>query len=305
MCTYNVDKKAPIPVVLFAYDRPDHLRKTLGCLCENNVPLIHAFADGPKTLKEVERVAEVRRILRQIDWCEVHLVERDENFGLGKSILTGVTEAFQKYEAIIVFEDDLICVPGMYQYLCAALEHYKDDPRVMSVTGFTSPDNTPNDIIDEPYFDGRADCWVWGAWSRSWEGMHIPAKRLMALCKKKGIDAYKYGAPLPRMAKVEIRRNIWAVRFTYLHILKGGLCLRPPYSMIEHTGYGNLATNTKTDAPFFRPLRKCPPIPKEWPEPIEHPECSTIWKKIDGGKPDRFIMKMIKNIIHNGTSNTT
>jgi hypothetical protein len=284
--------KTLIPVVLFAYARPDHLRKTLACLRENNIPLLYAFADGPRTPDVTYRVTEVRNILHAIDWCEVQLVERSENLGLGKSILAGVTEVFEKHDAIIVFEDDLICVPGTYQYLCTAMEHYKDDPRVMSVTGFNYPGDTPHGITDQPYFDGRAECWVWGAWSRAWDGMDIPAATLMEHCKQKRIDIYKYGANLPRMARIEIEQNIWAVRFLYLHILRGGLCLRPPYSMVEHIGYDDLGTNVKENKWLAPPLGVCPPIPEIWPEPIENPECSVIWQKTNGGKPD-YINKMI------------
>jgi GT2 family glycosyltransferase len=61
----------PIPVVLFAYARPDHLRRTLGCLRENQVPLIYVFSDGPRTLDKAPLVAQVREILRGIDWCEI------------------------------------------------------------------------------------------------------------------------------------------------------------------------------------------------------------------------------------------
>lgn len=228
---------SPIPVVLFAYSRPDHLRRTLACLCENNVPLIYAFIDGPKTPELAERVNQVSRILHTIDWCEMHIFERTKNFGLGKSILTGVTEVLQQYNAILVFEDDLICVPGTYQYLCSALIHYQDNPKVMSVTGWNHPIICPSNITDQPYFDGRAECLVWGTWAKSWSGMEVDAKTLMQQCKSQGIDIYKYGADLVDMANAELRQNIWAVRLLYLHILKKGLCLRPPWTMVEHIGW--------------------------------------------------------------------
>ena len=113
-----------IPIVLFAYARPDHLRRTLACLRENNVPLIYAFSDGPSTPDKRSAVAKVRKILKSIDWCEVILCEREHNLGLGRSILTGVTEVLSKHDTAIIFEDDLICVPGTYDYLCAALNQY-------------------------------------------------------------------------------------------------------------------------------------------------------------------------------------
>src|SRR4029453_10966117 len=105
-------------IVLFAYARPDLLRRTLQCLRDNGVTQISAFSDGAASARHVSAVAEVRTILRAIDWADVELRERDENLGLGRSIVTGVTEVLAKHESAIVVEDDLICVPGTYSYLC-------------------------------------------------------------------------------------------------------------------------------------------------------------------------------------------
>lgn len=272
-----------IPIILFAYARPDHLRRTLECLRDNQVPFIYAFSDGPRTPDKTSAVAEVRRILRAISWCEVVLCERDLNMGLGRSILAGVTEVFKKHDTAIVFEDDLVCMPGTYAYLCAALEHYQDDERVMSVTGWTHPLFTPGDITDQPYFDGRAECLVWGAWARTWRGMNADARTLMDECGRRGIDIRRYGADLPAMAKAEARRNIWAVRLLYWHILNKGLCLRPPWSMVEHIGADDDATNAKNESWLKNPpLRSCPPLPELWPNPLEHPECGRLYQKVYG-----------------------
>jgi len=187
----------------------------------------------------------------------------------------------------IVFEDDLICVPGTYAYLCAAMEHYRDDTRVMSVTGWTHPLVTPKDVTDQPYFDGRAECLVWGTWARAWEGMtDYDALSLMKMCEEKGIDVYRYGADLTYMAKTELKRNIWAVRFLYWHIFNQGLCLRPPWSMVEHIGWDPQGTNAQTAGIWAAsPLKPCPPIPTKWPEPVEHPDCPDLCQKACGARP--------------------
>jgi putative methyltransferase (TIGR04325 family) len=268
------------PVILFTYARPNHLKKTLACLRENNVPLIYAFSDGPKGLQDEPHVSIVREILHQIDWCDIHIIERQTNLGLGKSVITGVNEILSKFETIIVFEDDIICVPGTYQYLSTALKQYADDPRVMSVTGWTHPLITPDDITDQPYFDGRAECWSWGIWRRAWQGMEFDALELMKKCEEKGLDKCQYGADLPFYAVNENKMNIWAVRLLYNHILKKGLCLRPPWSMVENIGCDTQGTNTKTPNIWKNPsLTGCPPIPKKWPKPIENKSCSILWQK--------------------------
>jgi hypothetical protein len=277
-----------IPVALFAYARSEHLLNTLAGLRANKSPVIYAFSDGPHTPDREPDVAAVRKILREVDWCEIILYERDENWGLGRSILAGVSEVLSKHEAVIVVEDDLVCVPGTYQYLSAALNYYQDFPIVMSITGWTHPLVTPHNVLDQPYFDGRAECWVWGTWARAWQGMDRDAKTLMQACKARGIDIYGYGADLLMMAEVELQKNIWAVRFLYHHILHGGLCLRPPYSLVEHIGFDMLATHSNDDNIWGSPPPKaCPPLPDVWPAPVEHPECAALWQKVYGSKPSR------------------
>jgi hypothetical protein len=279
---------SPVPVVLFAYARPEYLIKTLFCLKENKVPLIYAYSDGAKVPEMEGKVEEVRNILRAVDWCEIHIIERNVNLGLGKSILAGVNEIFEKFDSVIVFEDDLICVRGTYQYLCAALEHYQDIESVLSVTGWTHELSTPKNVVDQPYFDGRTDCLVWGTWKRAWQGMEIDSLSMIKECEKKGIDIYRYGADLVEMAKIEHIRNIWAVRFSFLHILKGGLCLRPPYSMVEHIGYDQNSENVKsveTYKWYVKLPETCPPIPENWPDPVENQECSRIWQRECGDRP--------------------
>jgi len=281
-----LDTFATTPVVLFAYARPDLLQRTLACLRENHVPLIYAFSDGPATPEKGPAVAQVRELLRAVDWCQTRLVERPNNLGLGLSIRTGVAEVFKEHESLIVFEDDLICVPGTYDYLCAALRRYRDDPRVMSVTAWTHARVTPPGVGGQPYFDGRAECWVWGAWRRSWAGMEATALEMIRACEAQGIDPWRYGADLPSMAERELKQNIWAVRFLYLHILRRALCLRPPWSMVEHIGFDPRATNAATATDWANPpFRPCPPLPTAWPEPVERRECSGLWRKACGGKP--------------------
>jgi len=271
--TRSGDTRTAVPVALFAYARPRHLLRTLECLRANRVPRIYAFSDGPKTPEQRANVDEVRCLLRAVNWCEITIVERPHNLGLGESIRAGVAHVLSEHESLLVFEDDLICVDGTYAYLSAALAQYRDNARVMSVTGWTHPRITPDDVTDQPYFDGRAECWVWGTWRRAWQGMDQDAQTLMRRCEQNGIEPSAYGADLVDMALAERERNIWAVRFLYLHILNGALCLRPPRSLVEHIGFDAEATNAVAENGLANPpLRPCPPIPTAWPEPLEHPQ---------------------------------
>lgn len=273
-----------IPVILFAYARPGHLARVLACLRENNIPLLYVFADGAKGAADREAVAATRALLRAVDWCEVRLTERAANLGLGKNVLAGVTEVAAQHEAFIVWEDDLICVPGTYAWMAAALRHYAHDERVMSVSAWTHPRITPSGVTDQPYFDARADCWVWGGYARAWRGMtEQTAKQKMAALAARGVAPDTYGADLPRMASAERRKNIWAVRWLYHHLQHGGLCLRPPWSMVEHIGFDAAATHAAGAREWAHPfLRNVPMIPERWPESSRPANTAGLWQRATG-----------------------
>ena len=95
---------AAIPVVVFAYNRPDSLAELLACLKRDAVPLIYAFSDGARHPGHAAGVAAVRGLLKSVDWCELVLVERRTNLGLGKSLVLGVTEVFDRHEHPTLFD---------------------------------------------------------------------------------------------------------------------------------------------------------------------------------------------------------
>jgi hypothetical protein len=266
------------PVILFAYARPVHLRRVLECLRENGVPKLIVFADAAKSSKDEQNVLAARALLRQIDWTEVDLHERSENLGLGRNILDGVTRVAERHNQFIVWEDDLISIPGAYAWLDAALSRYAEVDKVGSVTAWTHPRVIPQSANGQPYFDGRAECWVWGTWARAWRGMREQSaiEKYHAL-RKKGRSVFEYGADLPVMAMQERRKNIWAVRWLYHHLQNELLCLRPPCSMIEHIGFDSSATNAANATDWANTSLICPAVPYEWPAVTENVECRLRW----------------------------
>ena len=277
---------AQIPVVLFVYRKTEILSRVLECLRADGVPLLHVFSDGARSADEADEVSAVRGLVRSIDWCECHVEESPVNLGLGVSVKRGVGSVLQRYGSAIVFEDDLVCVPGTYRYLAAALRHYAEDAAVMSVTGWTHPGLVPEGVGGKPYFDGKAECWAWGTWARAWDGMDEPAMEIMEACRREGLDIERYGTDMPKMAREAQTRNLWAIGWWYHHMRRHGLCLRPPWSLVEHICWDQNLSTTSTPAMMAwanPPLGACPPIPEDWPEPVEDSQCAPRWRKmIDG-----------------------
>lgn len=77
------------PVVIFAYNRPEHLRKTLEALKNNKYASdtnVYIYSDGFKETEagDKEKVDEVRKVSRSVskDFLSLQITERDHNCGL-------------------------------------------------------------------------------------------------------------------------------------------------------------------------------------------------------------------------------
>lgn len=270
-----------VPLVLFAYRRPDLLARCLASLRANRVPLLYAFSDGPRQPEDAPLVDEVREILRAIDWAECIVVERERNFGLGVSVITGTSQVLERYDAVIGVEDDLVLADGAYGYLCAALARYATDLRVTSVTGWSHRRITPVTAVARPFFCGRPMTLAWGTWARVWQGLpDNDATTLLAHARTRGLDVARYGGDVPAEALTEHERNIWGPRWAAYHYVSEGLCLYPPWSMVTHIGYDARASNAPNAPGWEDYPMPAPPLDTiAWPEVREEPGAAALWKR--------------------------
>jgi hypothetical protein len=274
-----------VPVVVFAYARPQFLARTLDALEREAVPLVYVFCDGPKNERERALTDDVRTIAAKPTSHERIVTTREANWGLGQSILAGVTEVLRQHPWAVVLEDDLQFVPGTYRYFCEALTRYRHEPRAMSITAWTHPSVTPTDISSDVYFDGRAESWSFATWSRAWKGMEHSALIQYARCRRSHVDTYRYGRDLVAMVRNETRRNLWAARFVYHHMLNDGLCLRPRQSLVN-VGFDTYATNAPNTQRWLNAkLPASAPSIESWPDVVEAYDCSRLWQQACGERP--------------------
>lgn len=285
-----------VPVALFAFRRADLLARTLAALRANDVPLIYAFSDGARNSAEEADVAEVRRLLRNVDWAEMHLVERPENLGLTPSEISGVSDVLAIYDEVVVCEDDIEFAPGAYAYLKAALERYRNEPRVMSISGWTHPRMTPLDAQDAPHFTGRFPTWGWATWRRAWAGFPgLSAAELRDRCAVRGIDIAKHGRDVADWFAKGVEHVGYDYMF-YLHMmLHDGLTLLPPRAMTLHIGNDSRAAHPQ-DRTEWEDQPEPPPPPDQirWPEVRENPRSAELWRRAMEPPPRPSLVKRIR-----------
>lgn len=233
------------PIVLFAYDRPEHLRATLEALAANDGAAdsdLYAYSDGPKSRERRDAVEAVRERLRAASgFRSVTLTERPENLGLARSVIAGVSETLERHPAVIVVEDDLVTSRNFLAFVNAALETYEGRQDIFSVTGCNYPLAIPASYSEDAYLSYRGSSWGWGTWRDRWARVDwdvrdydsfVADAREQELFKRGGDD-------LPAMlaAQMEGRLDSWSIRFDYAHYKHDAFCVYPVVSKVRNIGF--------------------------------------------------------------------
>ncbi len=245
----------PAPIVLFCYNRLDHLKRTLTALSQNTLAeasSLFVYSDGPKPGHEVA-VQQVRDYLKTITgFAAVKIIHRPENMGLSRSIIAGVDEMISAFGKVIVLEDDLVTAPFFLQFMNDGIERYQQDDRVASIHGYSYPVK----IAEPCYFLRNSDCWGWATWSNAWKIFEADGSKLLnGIQAIKGMHAFDFEGSYPysQMLSNQIagKNNSWAVRWYASTFLQDKLTLFPAQSLVQHIGNDGTGTHFTIKSTFL------------------------------------------------------
>ena len=242
------------PVAFFAFNRPEHTRRTLAALAANELAVdteLHIFCDGPRSQGDEEAVAQVRQICRNASgFAALHIHEQNANQGLANSLIAGINSMFGEYERVIVFEDDVLTSPKTLRFLNTCLERYESEPVVFNIAAW-SPDpkkvGFPDDYPWDIYFIPRFHCWGWATWKERWQSIDWNVSTAPVFFNNQyALRAYAQGGvDLPPMLRACLDKRIdsWAVRADFSRFTHGRLGLNPLHSYVENIGFDNSGTH--------------------------------------------------------------
>jgi hypothetical protein len=243
------------PIAVFAFNRPQHLERTLEALAacpEASRSALTIYCDGPRHDADEVPVQGVRAVARRASgFLSLDVVASEVNRGLAASIVSGIGEQLSVSDRVVVVEDDLVVSPYFLRFMNEGLDMYASDDLVASIHGYTY---AVADTLPETFFLRGADCWGWATWARAWRHFRSDGTALLAdlraqrLTHRFDLDgAYPY----TRMLEDQIagRNNSWAVRWHASCFLRSMLTLYPCRSLVVNIGHDDSGTHSgSTDA---------------------------------------------------------
>lgn len=254
------DGRGPAPIALFLYNRPDHARRTISALSDNDGAAdssLFVFSDGPANAGQAEAVASVRRVVREAAWPgRITVRESPDNLGLARSIVSGVSELVERHGRVIVLEDDLVTAPSFLTYVNEGLRRYAHAPHVMQIAAYLPP--VEGSEPDRACFLPLTSSWGWATWKRAWDQFDRTAAgfdRIMgdAMVRREFNlgGAIDYASML--RDSVQGRNDSWAVRWYASVFLRRGLVLHPGRSLVRNIGFDGSGVHCDASARFDTP----------------------------------------------------
>lgn len=160
-----------LPVAIIFFNRSDTLLKVFEQVRLSKPSKLFLIQDGARLgNKEDEiNIQKCRDVVSNIDWdCEVIKDFSNVNLGCGKRVYSGLTNAFNLVDRLVILEDDCVPSQSMFLFCAQMLDKYKDDERINMISGMNHLESyTPDE--SSYFFCKTGSIWGWATWKRVWD----------------------------------------------------------------------------------------------------------------------------------------
>lgn len=237
---------------LLVFDRPEHTKQVLNALKRNEVDKLYIFADGPEPDQELESIEATRDIVQNVDFCDVELIIKENNYGIQRMWIDAYDYIFENHKKAIILEDDCVPASDFVGYMQTCLDYYEDHKRVMNVQGYCPPIEIPAEYSYDVFFTWRSGSWGQGTWKNAWEKLRRDPSIRQEIKENKDLRraVRRAGWDLIPMLEKEIDDEINSIGVWWSLTLArySGVSVNPVRSRIKNIGHDGSGTHSsKTD----------------------------------------------------------
>jgi len=246
------------PVLFLIFNRPDTTRRVFAEIRKVKPEKLFIAADGPRPNRpdDMENCRLAREIAQKIDWpCEIKTLFREENLGCGVALSSAISWFFENVEKGIILEDDCLPNPSFFPFCEELLERYKDDERIMEISGnFVQQKNRGFKTKDSYYGSILPFLWGWATWRRAWKKFDFNLTMWPEVKKSKIlVPVFKNPAAYERWSGVwdqyrDEKVNNWDAQWVFVCAMNRGICINPTVNLVSNIGFGGDTTHVKAPA---------------------------------------------------------
>ncbi len=200
-------------------------------------------------MKEVlETHKYIKTLINNNKFKKLQIEIASENKGLAKSVIYGVSKIINSYECVIVLEDDLVTSRYFLKYMNEALDYYKENKKIWSISGYNLPIEIPLSYKEDVYLSYRACSWGWATWKDRWD-LNDWAVKDYDLFKKNRKSQRLFnrgGLDMSNMLECQMAGKIdsWAIRWGYSQYKNDMYTIYPVKSLIKNIGLDGSGTHS-------------------------------------------------------------
>ena len=156
------------PVLIPTLCRYTHLKRCLESLKSNSLAKdtpVYIALDYPFEESHREGYHAINGFLAGLNgFASITIIRRSENYGAVKNTDEARNMIFEKYDRIIVSEDDNEFAPNFLEYVNEGLDRFEDKKEVFAVCGYNYPVNMPYDYNVNHFYTRLFSAWGYGIW---------------------------------------------------------------------------------------------------------------------------------------------
>jgi hypothetical protein len=258
------------------FNRPDFTERVFAEIARARPRKLLVIADGPRPERpeDAEKCAAARAVIERVDWeCDVSKNYADTNMGCGHRPATGLRWVFEQVEEAIILEDDCIPHPMFFRFCEDLLEKYRDDERVMHISGanfLSGQKKTPYSYS----FSRYSLSWGWASWRRAfkhydptlklWPSLRDTSWLLDRLGDPRAVEHWKKVFDLSHSGIEKV--NTWDFQWVFACWAQRGLSILSNTNLVTNVGFREDSTHTR------RPTDRRANLPaNEISFPLKHP----------------------------------
>jgi hypothetical protein len=239
------------PVVIFTYNRPDHLIKCINSLKKNLLfkkTKFFIFQDGLRT-PDYKISIKYELLFKKLP-KNFTVIKRKQNYGLKKNIITGVSYILSKFKKIIVCEDDLVFHKYFIYFMNNMFRKYQKNKNISSISGFSYVLEKQLQYFPDEYLLKLTSSWGWGTWREYWRKFlksDLSSQKKILFSNKK--IQYSFDYDDSQSHTLWLKKNYlnkissWNIEWEFFNFVNKFYTLYPKKTFVENRGFDGTGTH--------------------------------------------------------------